>query len=411
MKNIYTNQLTRTAGLIRPGLHQGLTHIVTILLLLCSISIDSSAQGIGLHVEENHRVLFGADTLGAGIKLMWIPSKRSFLAGQVNGSQWDLDSIGLFSAVFGIINQNRGNYNIVGGFQNTISKDANYAFVEGYKNTIGENANHANVGGQNNTISKLADYTNVRGYQNTINLNADYANVGGQFNIIGQNAYFVNVGGAENTIGESAYYVNVGGQNNTISKDANYANVRGRNNTIGESANYANVGGQYNTISKDADYANVGGEDNTVGEEADYTNVGGLMNKALSSFEHITGRYADTTVTATPSTWDSTQQLFAIGNGTGINARNNALTVLKSGYMGINTPQPQSDLHIKQSTSTDPIRGIRLESDKDSVFWTTYVDGAKDYNFGFNGILRAYIDDDSGSFITPSDRRLKTSNY
>jgi len=85
------------------------------------------------------------------------------------------------------------------------------------------------------------------------------------------------------------------------------------------------------------------------------------------------------------------------------------MTVLKNGNILINKSLPQSDLHIKQSTSVDPVRGIRLESDVDSDFWTTYVDLSNDYNFGFNGDLRAYIQDGSGSFVITSDRRLKNS--
>ena len=68
----------------------------------------------GLQVEENHTVLFGADTLGVGVKTMWIPSKAAFRTGAVgpiqvdgnnfggNAISWDPDNIGLFSFATGL---------------------------------------------------------------------------------------------------------------------------------------------------------------------------------------------------------------------------------------------------------------------------------------------------------------------
>ena len=78
-----------------------------------------------------------------------------------------------------------------------------------------------------------------------------------------------------------------------------------------------------------------------------------------------------------------------------------------NGSLGIgSTPTTATDFHIKQS----PIGGnggIRLEYQTDTDYWETYIDSADDYNFGFGGSLKSYINDTDGMYIVSSDRRLK----
>ena len=52
-------------------------------LLLIGISTKSYAQSIGLQVDTAHNVIFGDSLQGAGAKMMWIPSKAAFRAGDV----------------------------------------------------------------------------------------------------------------------------------------------------------------------------------------------------------------------------------------------------------------------------------------------------------------------------------------
>ncbi|MBK8944919.1 MAG: tail fiber domain-containing protein [Ignavibacteriae bacterium] len=75
-------------------------------------------------------------------------------------------------------------------------------------------------------------------------------------------------------------------------------------------------------------------------------------------------------------------------------------------FIGTIPQTPQSSLHIKQQSG---VKAIRMEYDSDTDFWDTYIDSANDYNFDFNGVLRAYIQDGTGSFIISSDERLKNS--
>ena len=78
----------------------------------------------------------------------------------------------------------------------------------------------------------------------------------------------------------------------------------------------------------------------------------------------------------------------------------------EDGHIGINTNSPQNILHIKQTEVND---GIRLEASADTDYWTTYIDAADDFNFAYNGVLKAYILDTDGLYVQNSDRRLKNS--
>lgn len=66
-----------------------------------------------------------------------------------------------------------------------------------------------------------------------------------------------------------------------------------------------------------------------------------------------TGRYNDSVATniLSPFQWIDTDPLFIIGNGTAVNARHNAMTVLKNGNVGINTSSPDAALHVLVGTS------------------------------------------------------------
>ncbi|MEE9430137.1 MAG: tail fiber domain-containing protein [Melioribacteraceae bacterium] len=76
-------------------------------------------------------------------------------------------------------------------------------------------------------------------------------------------------------------------------------------------------------------------------------------------------------------------------------------------FIGSATPAaPQASLHIKQLAS---VNAIRMEYDSDTDFWDTYIDGANDYNFSYNGLLRAYIQPGTGAFVITSDERLKNN--
>ncbi|MEM9888191.1 MAG: tail fiber domain-containing protein [Bacteroidota bacterium] len=89
------------------------------------------------------------------------------------------------------------------------------------------------------------------------------------------------------------------------------------------------------------------------------------------------------------------------------------------GDVGIGTLSPQVSLHVRQSqtptvnkalpqSAVTNVDGIRIQ-DVDNSDWTLFVDGANDLNFSFNNSLRSWIEDLNGTYVTSSDRRLKTN--
>src|SRR5687767_12958249 len=87
--------------------------IATIIIISICI-VNAIAQGVGvgittplskLHVRDGALLIDGAmgitPTNVPGIRLMWIPEKRSLRMGEVSGNQWNNDSIGLWSLAFG----------------------------------------------------------------------------------------------------------------------------------------------------------------------------------------------------------------------------------------------------------------------------------------------------------------------
>jgi hypothetical protein len=71
---------------------------------------------------------FGANPdLGAGTRLMWVPSQAAFRAGRVTGSEWDSGNVGFASFAAGQDNLVSGDYSFAGGWNNTVSTQQSFA--------------------------------------------------------------------------------------------------------------------------------------------------------------------------------------------------------------------------------------------------------------------------------------------
>jgi hypothetical protein len=101
----------------------------------------------------------------------------------------------------------------------------------------------------------------------------------------------------------------------------------------------------------------------------------------------------------------SNSPLFIVGNGDDNSNLNNAVVVLKSGYVGIGDGFPQSNLHIKHAGGG----GLLLENSNDNNKWRIYsASGDNNLTFYNNaGTEIADIDDVSGTFNALSDSRHK----
>ena len=68
---------------------------------------------------------------GAGTRLMWYPDKAALRAGQVSGTQWNKDSIGLYSIAMGQNTKAKGEGSVALGIQTTASGISSVAFGNG----------------------------------------------------------------------------------------------------------------------------------------------------------------------------------------------------------------------------------------------------------------------------------------
>ncbi|MEL6823912.1 MAG: hypothetical protein AAFP70_19325, partial [Calditrichota bacterium] len=89
---------------------------------------------VDFHVGSSRKVLFGADTLGAGSKMMFLPHKNAFRVGALSSGSsstyWNSDSIGVYSFASG------WNTRATGGGATAMGRDTeasgDYAFAAGY---------------------------------------------------------------------------------------------------------------------------------------------------------------------------------------------------------------------------------------------------------------------------------------
>ncbi|PLX00104.1 MAG: hypothetical protein C0594_16045, partial [Marinilabiliales bacterium] len=92
----------------------------------------------------------------------------------------------------------------------------------------------------------------------------------------------------------------------------------------------------------------------------------GTYAKAINSF--VVGRYNEGIGSSTG--WSDTDPLFVIGNGTSDVARNNAVTVLKNGNVGIGISDPDEALEVNgqiKITGGNPLNGKALISDNSGI--------------------------------------------
>jgi len=73
-----------------------------------NVGIGTSNPGAPLHVAEGQTVLFGADTTGAGTRLVWFPAKSAFRAGKAFAGGWDSANVGEGSVAMGEVTEAAG---------------------------------------------------------------------------------------------------------------------------------------------------------------------------------------------------------------------------------------------------------------------------------------------------------------
>ncbi|MEC8627406.1 MAG: tail fiber domain-containing protein [Bacteroidota bacterium] len=197
------------------------------------------------------------------------------------------------------------------------------------------------------------------------------------------------------------------------------------------SGDYSTTMGAYTTASGDESTAmgygtTASGDESTAmggGTEASGTNstamgfnttASGTVSTAMGSFttapsayETVIGRHNTSYTPLDSVNWNTGDRLFVIGNGSSASSRSDALVVLKNGNVGVGNSDPEGQLFVQQSSSlTAGTDGIYVDYNGDN--WKTYHSGVH-YSFANMGVRQAYVEDNTGNYVQPSDKNLKTN--
>lgn len=154
-----------------------------------------------------------------------------------------------------------------------------------------------------------------------------------------------------------------------------------------------------------------------------YSSALGNSTYAKSFATTAIGQYNEDFAGTTDS-WVATDPLFVIGNGTAHAARNNAITVLKNGNMGINVSDPDATLEVNGTfhyTDGNEAAGAVLTSDASGNASWTAVSGIDNQTLslltntlsidGGNSVsLAAYLDNSDNQDLALSGNTLSLTN-
>ena len=128
---------------------------------------------------------------------------------------------------------------------------------------------------------------------------------------------------------------------------------------------YASLALGYRTTSSGYNSTTLGDSTKASGS---YSTAMGYSTKALSYCETAIGSYNNSYIVGSTNSWNTSDRLFVIGNGTGTSAQSNAVTVLKNGCIGLQTvTSPTYALQLPNSST------VAVGSGR-AYAWTTYSD-------------------------------------
>jgi hypothetical protein len=349
----------------------------------------------------------------------------------------------------------------IGGSNTAVGQRALYANGNGFYNTaVGNLSMPANTSGQHNTAVGASSLRfNTTGFSNVaLGSFAMYNNKDGDRNIaIGRNALYsdtssngliaIGTGAMANTtgssgtvaIGDSALYQQVANfyahSNTAVGDHALFSNTQGGTNVaIGIRAMLKSIGGLANTVvGADAlksslfgtgnvaigslALSNTTGDFNTgVGLYSLLTNVQGGSNTALGYYaleSNVSGNNNTGIGNLANVNQGNLSYATAIGADAVVSCSNCMVlggnTSGNRTKVGINQSTPFTDLHIIQQSDNglDKTRGIRLQRSTGTNQWRTLIDPGNNYIFEYNNGLYSYIEPVGGTFVSPSDARLK----
>lgn len=293
----WNDLLSSTEIIKQNGVVRNSTNIATDNFVFGSTRLDDSTGT----TSDNNRFFFNK-------------AKAAFRAGNVSGTNWNNDSLGLYSFAAGTETKAKGEFSTALGQGSSAGGHAATALgaiteASGWVSTA--------MGGE---TKAPASYATALGYKTIAS--GDYATAMGNTNTASGNSATA-MGNGNTASGGAATAM---GSWATASGGSSLAT--GFANTA--SGNFSAAMGAANIASGDASFAS------------------GAGITAPSYAETVLGVYGTNyTPTAGGATqWNNNDRLFSVGNGTADNARRNALTVIKNGNTGIGTDNPVSKLDV-----------------------------------------------------------------
>ncbi len=165
-----------TAGLISKSYRHGILQLLTSLAFITIVSLNSvfgqNEPIIGLEVDTAHDVLFGESLESEGNSFYWSSNQGTLIAGSdgmgmFSAGAYDLDSIGSYSAIFGIGNKMHAYGSLAWGSGNEIGYQAIFSSISGTQNRITPNGIVSNIWGAGNLSD--APYSSIWGLENIVN--------------------------------------------------------------------------------------------------------------------------------------------------------------------------------------------------------------------------------------------------
>ncbi len=247
-------------------------------------------------------------TTGAGTRMMWYPDKAAFRAGDIEGFQWDKDSIGNYSVAMG---------------HNTVAKGSASIAIGNGTTALGGNSTAM---GSGTTASGL------------------YSTAMGSGTIASQESSTA-MGSGTIASGNRSTAMGFGSQASGSSSTAmgNGTTASGSSSTAMGNSTTASGG---SSIAMGTGTTASGGSSTAMG----------YYTTAPSGYETVIGHWNSDYTPANPSGITITDRLFVIGNGTSSSDKNNALTILKNGNVGIGTESPSQLIHLQNTSGSAKMR-------------------------------------------------------
>lgn len=84
------------------------------------------------------------------------------------------------------------------------------------------------------------------------------------------------------------------------------------------------------------------------------------------------------------------------------------MTLISNGFLGLNTINPRTELHLVHADGDGLTNGLRLQNEKTTVNWTLYVSAAStNLQLFSNGDMKGFFERNSGNYVSISDARRK----